>query len=210
MPPVQRRRDDSLPLERGWPGVGGGAFPECDRTSSSVRSAMARTHAYRVEISGGFSGSAYRFESLLTGSLREVERFIATMNEDEQSAAMMVTEGFEGIIDVIVDGELIARTSFLPALRFVADGRRFHFVEGAWAMDDEILDEDALADELDEILDAFSAGFTCEVALAAIELPEVDGEPLADGISLEVTNAAGRTYEHVCGQIVGDFGEAHR
>lgn len=48
--------------------------------------------AYRVEISGGFSGSAYRCESLLTGSLAEVERFIAAVTEDDQAASMMITE----------------------------------------------------------------------------------------------------------------------
>lgn len=51
---------------------------------------MAHTTAFRVEISGGFSGSAaYRYESLLTGSLAEVERFIASKIEGEQDAMMM-------------------------------------------------------------------------------------------------------------------------
>lgn len=170
---------------------------------------MPHTYAFRAEISGGFSGSAYRYESLLTGSLAAVERFIAAMTEEEQAASMMVTEGFAGVIDVLRDGECVHRTSFLPALRFAAGGHSFVHDGRSWVMDGQVLDDDTRDARLDEIIDAFLGGFTREITLAALELPEVEGEPLREGASITVTNAAGKAYDHVCGQTVGDFGEAH-
>lgn len=75
-------------------------------------------------------------------------------------------------------------------------------------MDGDAPDDDMVQERLEEIVDAFFAGFTRELSLAVLELPELEGEPLADGVPLTVTNVAGKTYEHVCGQIVGDFGDA--
>lgn len=170
---------------------------------------MPRAHAYRVEVSGAFSGSAYRYESLLTGSLAKVERFIASVTKPREEAMMLITEGFAGVIDVLVDGERVFRTSFLPALRLEARGRVFVHDGARWSMDGRALDGGALEERYDEIIHAFLGRFRREISLAALGLPEVRGEPLADGVPLMVTNVAGKTYEHVCGQVVGDFGEAH-
>lgn len=70
---------------------------------------MSEHVAYRVENSGDFSGSAYRYHSLLAGTLEGVRAFLCEMWSSFQEAMIMVTKGFTAVLEVIQSGERISR-----------------------------------------------------------------------------------------------------
>ena len=124
----------------------------------------------------------------------------------------MVTEGFTAVLEVIESGERISRCSLLPAVTLMTSGRTFTFSgDGVPVLDGVRLDRDGLQDRLDEVIVAFCDAAQCAVRLAleGLAVPAPVGEPLAEGVLLEVTSVSGHSHAQVCGELFGDHSEAH-
>ena len=72
--------------------------------------------AFRIEISGGFSGGHYRYESLLQGSVVKFRREVVAFFNDGFVASSMVSWEFACVVETLQDGALIRREDLRPAL----------------------------------------------------------------------------------------------
>ena len=169
---------------------------------------MGSNYYYRVELSGGHTGSARFYDCLVTGQRAAVVGFLGGCFGDPQSATMMLCEGFEGVLELIEGDERRARATVWPALTVEIHGVTFRHREGLWHMDDVPLTPQTLDQRLVELEEILDHPATVGVDLAVLGLPEPTGAPLPDGTTVTVTNLAGQRYAHESGQVMGDPFEA--
>lgn len=167
---------------------------------------MVNWHSYRLEVSGGHTGSGKFFYGLATSRLSHVEAFIRGEVSNGQSASGAVIEGFAGVVELYENEVRVHRTSFWPALSFQAGGHAFTHDGRLWCIDGAALTPEAkdleYAEALEEAL-LFSAIGTVTVDLSALNLPEPKGEPVEAGTLLKVETLAGQPYDHPCGHQIG-------
>jgi hypothetical protein len=74
-------------------------------------------HHYRLEISGGHTGSAFRYHSGVFGTLAEVKRALLDELADPQGTAFLFERGCALALEYYEDGALRGAWSAFPALK---------------------------------------------------------------------------------------------
>lgn len=168
---------------------------------------MASHYAYRVEISGGFSGSAVRYHSLLCSTLQAVEALLKDEARDGMNGSMLVTENFSIKLEYLEDQVCRAVVDLRPSLTLRGARHTYTFQEMP-ALDGVLLDWDTLQQHLDTIIDDLIDGAEAVLDLSIPGLPTPQGRPLPEGTVWSITNTYGHIHEQACGSMIGDFCEA--
>ena len=170
---------------------------------------MSSTYAYRIEVSGPWSGSAYRYHSLLTGSL-EVLRSAIPELIDEGGPSTLITEGFAAVVELLVNEACVFRCSLLPALTLTTSRSTFTFGNDGWQRDGVVLDDEWIVETAEEIVEAFIEPWEMHLDLDALALPKPSGVPVGDGTVVTVTTLEGYECRQVVGELVRDLPELHK
>lgn len=166
--------------------------------------------AYRFEVSGGFSGNAYRYESLLLGSLEELHRELLGFFQDGSNASSMVSWEFVCIVESLKDANLVQRVDLRPALVLMGGGHTWTFSgDGGFVLDGTPLDHEGWQNNINIAAQCFDLGARVTIDWDRLDLSILKGTPLADGEVWSVVNRAGVNHDQTAGQWVGDFFEAH-
>lgn len=166
--------------------------------------------ALRIEVSGGFSGGAYRYESLLLGSVAKFRDEVVAFFSDGFVASSMVSWEFSCVVEELQDAALVRRQDLRPALTLHGGGHIWTFSEdGRFVLDGETLDFEGWQSNINVAVSCFEAGARALVNWDRLQLTLPRGEPLEDGVTWTVVSSAGVTHDQVAGEWIGDFDEAH-
>jgi hypothetical protein len=163
-----------------------------------------KRHYYRVEISGGHTGSAFRYHSGVFGTLDEVTKFVKSQGKNDEDFAFLLGERPVFLIEYYEDGVLRHRAKAFPALRIRVGDRKIKFdLKGRWkGLDADSGELDVAIDQVLSEFDEMPPKLTLE--LEKLALPEPRGEALSSGKSIAVETASGKKRTQPYG-VVGDF-----
>lgn len=157
-------------------------------------------HHYRIEISGGHTGSAYLYRSGVFGSLAEAERALTEELAAPEMYSFLICNAQHFVVEHYEDGVLQASKSAFPAvtlglpkkrkLSFTAEGK----LEGFELDDsDDFFDDPVLGPLLDGEIDP-----KITVRLTDLGLPSPRGQAAPPGSEL--------AYEHHGDRITQPYG----
>jgi hypothetical protein len=151
-------------------------------------------HYYRIEISGGHTGSAYLYRSGLFGSLAEAERALAEELSAPEMYTFLLSDAGRFVVERYEDGSLQGATSAFPAVTLGLPGERtLAFTAEGKLEGFEIDDSDDMFD--DPVLGPLVEGEVVPevtVRLAALGLPSPHGQAAPSGGELAYVHAGDR------------------
>jgi len=168
--------------------------------------------AYRIEVSGGHTGSAACYYSYVATTREELEAYLSAQWCNEQSTVAILAESFQVLGEVLTDGSVETRLDLRPALTFAADEHRFTYRDDAWWWGEVRLDERGFYERhgkhldvvMDEIMEVLSGNVTVRVDWSRTPL-RASGPLMVEGETLTITTSDGQTHAQRVGEVVGDF-----